>query len=164
MTTDVSQDVVRRDENADTAIKAMVGAVVGTAIIPAHVNWALTASAMGAGVIAIAKCYGQNLSKEQSWRLVKDFFLAAGAWFIAMEIGTKIMSAILTTTGLGYGAAVALDGAISGAAAYAIGRVAKEYCRRGFLHQKPLTSTEIRAEFRNAFSRKKAELKAEYKS
>ena len=33
----------------DAAIKTMMAAVVGTAVVPAHVNWALTASAMGAG-------------------------------------------------------------------------------------------------------------------
>ena len=34
------------DQDADVAIKTMMAAVVGTAVIPAHVNWALTASAM----------------------------------------------------------------------------------------------------------------------
>ena len=34
------------DQDADVAIKTMMAAVVGTAVVPAHVNWALTASAM----------------------------------------------------------------------------------------------------------------------
>ena len=34
------------DKDADVAIKTMMAAVVGTAVVPAHVNWALTASAM----------------------------------------------------------------------------------------------------------------------
>ena len=42
------------DQDADVAIKTMMAAVVGTAVVPAHVNWALTASAMGAGAVAIA--------------------------------------------------------------------------------------------------------------
>ena len=41
------------DQDADVAIKTMMAAVVGTAEIPAHMNWALTASAMGAGAVAI---------------------------------------------------------------------------------------------------------------
>lgn len=43
------------DQDADVAIKTMMAAVVGTAVVPAHVNWALTASAMGAGAVAIGK-------------------------------------------------------------------------------------------------------------
>ena len=37
------------DQDADVAIKTMMAAVVGTAVVSAHVNWALTDSAMGAG-------------------------------------------------------------------------------------------------------------------
>jgi uncharacterized protein (DUF697 family) len=147
------------DEKADNAITAMVSAVIGTALVPAHVNWALTGSAMGAGVIAIAACYKQHLSKDEAWKLVKDFFLAAGAWFVAMELGTKIFSAILSTTGIGHVAAVGLDGAISGVAAYAIGRVAKEYFRRGYLGDSRPTKQEIKTMFRDAFAKKKAELR-----
>ena len=36
------------NKRADNAINAMMATVVGTALVPAHVNWALTASAMGA--------------------------------------------------------------------------------------------------------------------
>ena len=35
------------NERADNAINAMMATVVGTALVPAHVNWALTASAWG---------------------------------------------------------------------------------------------------------------------
>ena len=52
------------DQDADVAIKTMMAAVVGTAVVPAHVNWALTASAMGAGAVAIGKCYGVQLTKD----------------------------------------------------------------------------------------------------
>ncbi|MGC3977793.1 MAG: hypothetical protein QM751_05870 [Paludibacteraceae bacterium] len=51
------------DNSADKAIKAMVVAVVGTAFVPAHVNWALTATAMGAGVVAIGLAYDVKLTK-----------------------------------------------------------------------------------------------------
>lgn len=54
------------DQDADVAIKTMMAAVVGTAVVPAHVNWALTASAMGAGAVAIGKCYGVQLTKMKA--------------------------------------------------------------------------------------------------
>ena len=116
-----------QDERADQAIKAMVTAVVGTAVIPAYVNWALTASALGAGVVAIGLCYGVQLTKDEAWKLVKQFFMAAGTWFIAMNFGSKFIAMILTSTGIGYGPAVALDATISATAAYAVGASAKEY-------------------------------------
>lgn len=116
-----------QDEQADRAIKAMVATVAATAIVPAHINWALTASAMGAGVMAIGRCYNCQLNKNEAWKLVRQFFLAAGSWFLAMNFGSKFFAMILQSTGIGYGAAVALDLAISSAAAYAIGAAAKEY-------------------------------------
>ena len=60
------------DQDADVAIKTMMAAVVGTAVVPAHVNWALTASAMGAGAVAIGKCYGVQLTKDEGWKFVKQ--------------------------------------------------------------------------------------------
>ena len=64
------------DQDADVAIKTMMAAVVGTAVVPAHVNWALTASAMGAGAVAIGKCYGVQLTKDEGWKFVKQFVLS----------------------------------------------------------------------------------------
>jgi uncharacterized protein (DUF697 family) len=116
-----------RDRNADIAIGSMVAAVVGTAIVPAHVNWALTAGAMGTGVIAIGLCYGVELTKDEAWKLIQQFFAAAGGWFLAMNVGSKFMAAIIQSTGIGYGVAVALDATISAAAAYALGEAAKAY-------------------------------------
>lgn len=78
------------DQDADVAIKTMMAAVVGTAVIPAHVNWALTASAMGAGAVAIGKCYGMQLTKDEGWKFVKQFVLSAGMWFLSMNVGSKI--------------------------------------------------------------------------
>lgn len=71
------------NEKADKAIKAMMATVVGTALVPAHVNWALTASAMGAGVVAIGLCYDIKLTKDEGWKLVKQFILSAGFWFLS---------------------------------------------------------------------------------
>ncbi len=152
--------VTVKDEKADKAIKSMVVAVVGTAAVPAHVNWALTATAMGAGVIAIGVCYDVKLTKDEAWKLVKQFFLAAGSWFIAMNIGSKIFAMILSSTGIGHFGAMALDGAISGAAAYAIGACAKEYFRRDYLGKSAPTKKELGDLFREAFKKKKAEAKS----
>lgn len=117
----------KQDKAADTAIAAMVTSVVGTAAVPAHINWALTASAMGVGVVAIGRCYGTELTKDEAWKLVRQFFIAAGGWFMAMQFGAKFFAMILSSTGIGHVGAFALDAAISGAAAYAIGAAAKEY-------------------------------------
>ena len=79
------------DQDADLAIKTMMAAVVGTAVVPAHVNWALTASAMGAGAVAIGKCYGVQLTKDEGWKFVKQFILSAGMWFLSMNVSSKIL-------------------------------------------------------------------------
>ena len=84
------------DQDADVAIKTMMAAVVGTAVVPAHVNWALTASAMGAGAVAIGKCYGVQLTKDEGWKFVKQFVLSAGMWFLSMNVGSKILSMLMS--------------------------------------------------------------------
>lgn len=115
------------DEKADAAIKTMIATVIGTAAIPAYVNWAATAAAMGAGVVSIGLCYGVKLNKDEAWHLVKQFILAGGFWFAGMILGSRILSMILTSTGIGYFGAVAMDAAVSAALAYAIGESAKAY-------------------------------------
>jgi hypothetical protein len=116
-----------QDKNADTAIKAMITAAVGGAVIPAHVNWAFMAAVLGGGVVSIGLCYGVQLTKEEGWKLVQQFFVAAGTWFVALNFGSKFITMILQTTGVGYGIGYALDAAVSAAASYAIGQAAKEY-------------------------------------
>lgn len=143
------------DEQADTAIRTMVAAVVGTAAIPAHVNWSLTATAMGAGVVAIGLIYDVQLTKEEGWKLVRQFFLGAGFWFVTMNVGSKIFSAIAESTGLGYVGGVALDGAISAASAWAIGACAKEYFRRDYLGKNKPTKEELGEIFREVFKKNK---------
>lgn len=143
------------DEQADDAIRTMVATVVGTAAIPAHVNWSLTATAMGAGVVAIGLIYDVQLTKEEGWKLVRQFFLGAGFWFVTMNVGSKIFTAIMESTGMGYLGGVALDGAISGAAAWAIGACAKEYFRRDYLGKSKPTKEELGEIFRDAFKKSK---------
>ena len=78
------------DQDADVAIKTMMAAVVGTAVVPAHVNWALTASAMGAGAVAIGKCYGVQLTKDDVLKFVKKFLLIEVMCFRSMKLAYKI--------------------------------------------------------------------------
>lgn len=139
------------NENADKAIAGMMATVVGTALVPAHVNWALTASAMGAGVVAIGICYDVKLSKDEGWKLVKQFIMSAGFWFLSMNVGSKIISALMQTTGIGYGAGVAIDAATSAAFAWAIGATAKEYFQREYLGKVKLSKDELGEIFRKAF-------------
>lgn len=139
------------NENADKAIAGMMATVVGTALVPAHVNWALTASAMGAGVVAIGLCYDIKLSKDEGWKLVKQFIMSTGFWFLSMNVGSKIISALMETTGIGYGAGVAIDAATSAAFAWAIGATAKEYFQREYLGKVKLSKDELGEIFRKAF-------------
>ena len=143
------------DNDADVAIKTMMGTVVATAAVPAHVNWALTASAMGAGAVAIGKCYDVQLPKDEGWKLVKQFVLSAGMWFLSMNVGSKILSALMQSTGVGYAVGMALDAASSAAFAWAIGSTAKAYFRNEYLGKSRLTKEELGRIFREAFKEQK---------
>jgi uncharacterized protein (DUF697 family) len=112
---------------ADEAINDMIKQIIPTAIIPGYVNWALTVSIMCIGVAKIGKAYGVSLDKEESWKLIIQFFKAASLWFIGRAVGIKIVTAIIESTGSGYCVGVLLDRAISAALAYAIGGAAKAY-------------------------------------
>ena len=115
------------DRKADQRINTMIGTVVATSALPTQVNWATTASAMGAGVISIGLCYEVKLNRDEAWHLIKQFFSAAGFWFLGMAVGSRILSLIFATTGVGYLGAVFLDATVSSAIAYAIGACAKAY-------------------------------------
>ena len=146
-----TRNIREADGHADTIISAMIVTVIGAAVIPAHVNWAITASAMGVGVVGIGLCYGVQLTQDEAWMLTKQFIKAAGFWFTAMAVGTKLMSALLETTGIGYAPAVVLDAAFSVAIANAVGETAKTYFK-GTRDQKELGKT-----FRQSFNRKEKE-------
>jgi hypothetical protein len=67
MVSDPRAKIRECDEKADNAITAMVAAVIGAALVPAHVNWALTGSAMqglGSGMRIDLNC--QSREKENS--------------------------------------------------------------------------------------------------
>ena len=147
----MATSVYECNEKADLAIAAMVTTVVGTAVVPAAVNWAVTASAMGTGAVAIGKCYGIKLTSDEGWKLVKQFVYAAGGWFLGLNVGSKILTALMQFTGLGYGAGVALDATVSAALAWAIGATSKEYFRREYLGKSKLSKDELGKIFREAF-------------
>lgn len=148
------RDVILCDKDADEAIKVMMATVAGTAVIPAAVNWTITATAMGAGCVAIGKAYGVSLSKENGEKLVIQFLKGAGLWFLAMQIGSKVVTSIIEFTGLGYGAGVTIDAATSAACAWAIGKTAKSYFRSSYLGSK-LTKEELGEILRKAWKEKK---------
>lgn len=143
------------DNDADVAIKSMMTAVVAAAAVPAHVNWALTASAMGTGAVAIGKCYDVQLTKDEGWKLVRQFVLSAGMWFLSMNVGSKMLSALMQSTGIGYAVGMALDAASSAAFAWAIGSTAKAYFRNEYLGKSKLTKEELGEIFRKAFKEQK---------
>lgn len=147
------------DENADFVINAMVAGIVAAAVIPAHVNWAFVMAGMGAGVMAIGRCYGVELSRQEAWKLIKQFFLAAGFTFMGLTIGAKLCSMLLASTGVGYFGAVAIDVAVSAPLAYAVGSCAKAYFRDD-MHKKHSAEQNarlgemLRQKFRQARSEK----------
>lgn len=147
-----------RDLDADAAIMLMMGTVIGTAIIPAAVNWGITATAMGVGCVEIGKAYGANLTKENGKKLVLQFIKGAGLWFLAMQVGSKALTTIIEFTGVGYAAGIALDAATSAAYAWAIGKTAKSYFRAKYLGGE-LSKQELGEIFRKSFKEKKEEVK-----
>lgn len=115
------------DGAADEIIRAMVVGAVGAAVVPVYVNWAILASALGVGVASIGGLYGYSLTKDEGWKVAKTLLLSGGTLFLAFNFGSKFIAGILTATGIGHIGAMALDGAVSAATAYAIGGAAKEY-------------------------------------
>jgi len=146
-----------QDKAADDAINIMVTAAVGGAIIPAHVNWVVACSAMGIGVVSIGRTYGVQLNKDEAWKLIVQFIRSAGLTWAGLVLGSKIISIILASTGLGYIGAVALDAAVSGAVAYAVGSCAKAYFK-GERNKEKLGSL-----FRTSFESAKEKIKKEKK-
>ncbi|MBR1961449.1 MAG: DUF697 domain-containing protein [Alistipes sp.] len=144
------------DAEADRAIRVMVGALVGGAVVPVAINWAIAAAAYGSGAVAIGKAYGVTMSDDEGWKLVKQFFLAAGFGFLSLNIGAKVIACIAQATGIGYFGGAVIDAAISGAAAYAIGGCAKAYFRQDYLGKKnKLSKEELGRIFRDEFNKHK---------
>ena len=102
-----------------------------------------------------ALCYDIKLTKDEGWKLVKQFILSAGFWFLSMNVGSKILSALMESTGFGYGVGVAMDAATSAAFAWAIGATSKEYFQREYLGKSKLSKDELGKIFRDAFKDQK---------
>jgi shikimate kinase len=77
------------------------------------------------------------------------FIKAAGLTFCGLAVGSQLLSAVLVSTGLGYGAAMALDAATCGSIAYAVGGTAKAHFK-GERDQK-----QLKREMRDAFKKRK---------
>ena len=147
------EEIKNMDEKAERDIKLGIAAVVATAAIPAHVNWAATATAMGIMCVDIGACYGERLTDESGAKdLIKQFIYGAGFWFMAMHVGSKIFAAAVETTGIGYLLGASIDATVSGAFAYAIGKSAKLYFKQKALGKK-VSAEEIGATtFRECFT------------
>ncbi len=153
----MARSIQECDADADKEISNMVKAALGIALVPVVVNTALSATVLGAGCVAIGRAYGITITKDEAWKLVKQFLLGAGGWFLAMNFGTKFFTMLLQATGFGYGVGVALDAAICSAAAYAIGGCAKSYFRNDYLGKNKPSKEELKRLFREEFNKHKKE-------
>jgi uncharacterized protein (DUF697 family) len=114
------------DERADRIIKGMASTGVAGAVIPLPLAIPFM-GAVGAGVVSIGRCYGVELTKDEAWKLVREFFKAAGMTYMAIAVSGQFITALAKATGFGYPVAVALDATQAAVIAYAIGAAAKAY-------------------------------------
>jgi uncharacterized protein (DUF697 family) len=121
------KDLSSADKKADAVIATMIAAATGGAVVPVVISLPTLAAAMGSGVVGIGLCYGVKLSKEEAWKLIRQFISAAGLTFAGFYVGWQMISAILTSTGIGYVGAVAMEAAACAAIAYAVGETSKAY-------------------------------------
>jgi uncharacterized protein (DUF697 family) len=136
------------EQKADAVIAGMVSTALGMAVIPVFLQVPFM-GAMATGVVAIGRCYEITLTKNEGWKLVKEFFKAGGYAFMATVVSGKLISLTVFATGIGYPGAVALDAVTGAAIAYALGAAAKAY----FSGEKD--RQQLGAIMRQAFSEKK---------
>jgi uncharacterized protein (DUF697 family) len=139
------------DEKADRIVKGLVvtGAAAGGIPVPLLVPFMVS---MAGGVVAIGACYGVSLTKDEAWKLIREFFKAAGFAFMATQVGGLVIGTVMAMTGFGYPVALAMDAAQCAVIAYAIGAAAKHY----FKHDQSLSG--IRGVIREATRAAKADL------
>ncbi|MPY63687.1 DUF697 domain-containing protein [Streptomyces spongiae] len=130
----------QQDSDSDKIIAGMVASTAAMAVAPG-VNTVAFIGAMGAGVVSIGTVYGYTLTKDEGWKLGKQFLQGAGIAVGSAFGGAKVLTMLMATTGIGYGTAVALDAGINGLAAYVIGKAAKEY----FKHDRNLKLAQQKA-------------------
>lgn len=138
-----------QDAKADAVIASMVAAGVGGAVIPVVLTLPYIA-ALCAGVVAIGRCYGTELTKDEAWKLVRQLILAAGFTTMAVLTSSKLIAAILASTGVGYLGGVAMDAVSSAAIAYAVGGAAKSYFKGERNNQ--ILGRQVRDRLRHATS------------
>jgi uncharacterized protein (DUF697 family) len=114
------------DDRADDVINTMIATAIGMAVVPVVMTPAFIAG-MGVGVVAIGRCYGVQLTRDEAHKLVKEFFAAAGFSTMAVLATGKLLAAVMAATGIGYAGGVVLDAGASAAIAYAVGGTAKSY-------------------------------------
>jgi hypothetical protein len=137
------------DEKADKIIRGLVagGLVAGALPVPLTVPFMAT---VAGGVVAIGACYGVQLNKADAWKLIREFFKAAGLVYAGAMVGGQFIAWILTATGFGLPVALALDAGQAAAIAYGVGSASKCY----FKGQR--SRDEIRAVMRSAMAEAKA--------
>jgi uncharacterized protein (DUF697 family) len=114
------------DEKADRIIKGLTATGVAAGGVPVPLLIPFMATVAG-GVVAIGASYGVRLSKEDAWKLIREFFKAAGFVYTATFIGGAFITWILAATGVGYPVALALDAAQCAVIGYTVGTAAKHY-------------------------------------
>jgi hypothetical protein len=115
------------DRKANKIILGMILQMAAAAVIPVAVNWGLLAALLGIGVVRIGRTYGVPLNRKEGWKLVVQFFRAAGIFFVSAYVSSKVVVALIQSTGIGYLGGVTLDVVVSVALAVAIGATAKAY-------------------------------------
>jgi uncharacterized protein (DUF697 family) len=141
-------DPMTSDERADRIIKGMASTGVAVAVIPLPLGIPFM-GAMGAGVVSIGRCYEVELTKDEAWKLIREFFKAAGMTYMATLMGWQFITALGKATGFGYPVAVALDATQAAVIAYAVGAAAKAYFKGG------RSNEQLRAAIRNAVTEAK---------
>jgi hypothetical protein len=117
---------VTPDEKADNIIKGLMATGVAAGGVPVPMTVPFMAVVAG-GVVAIGACYDVQLTKDEAWKLIIQFFKAAGLVYAAVFVGAHFTAWILTATGFGVPFALALDAAEGATIAYAVGTASKHY-------------------------------------
>lgn len=125
-----ADEILAMDKKADVAITTMTLAGVGIGFAPVIIDIAAFMAAMGTGVVAIGKCYYQELTKDDAGELIKKFFMAAGTTLAMVSVGQKLVTSVLKSNAVTYVPAMVADAVICGATAFAVGTTSKNYFHR----------------------------------
>jgi len=131
------------DKKADLAISAMMAAAIGIGFAPVMMDMVTVSAAMGAGVVAISKCYDLQLTKDDAAELIKQFFKAAGTSYSIMFMGVKITNSLLKSNPVTYLPFMIADAVVCGAASFAVGTTAKNFFHRR-AQGKKVTASEMK--------------------